>query len=466
MRHPLFGSGVLFLLVSLSACCGTQGWWPGEEPPATSQEEAAPPLTQPPEPAVVEKEEPDEEEAAPAQEAPGEPPPVAPSERMRAGWLRGSDKNAPQLRDLSGLFKELRGEAHQGALDKALLVCRVHTQGNFDTFRGPDLSATWSWGRHAEVTVRGPEDRWTMFASLPAVSLEKGQRFSVKVVDRDVFGSDSVGKAQLRYQDKAPLFLDSDKMEVECRPMDQARVEERLAAQLLRVDGMLRRAPGKLKPRPQELQWGLLATPLPELTGEVITAAAWVGWEEPRVQEAAARLDGLYQRWDDLARASVRREVEALPAVGTPQRLPGQALELSVRELVCGRALGKLPLRPEGTAQLALQDARCALRVQVSNQTVHGLRLYHTSQGASELPSVYLVRPQGSTDPMQLVGALGPDGAPLSGSLEAGQSADLFWALGGGPLWSREPQERRPTALWVEATGRGGRRLLLRLPEL
>lgn len=225
---------------------------------------------------------------------------------------RGS---TPQVPGLADLFSELRERPQpQDGLNKGLVVCRIVTRGSFDAFKGPDLSAKVKFGRFGPKTIRGGEDKWTMHFSLPAVTVKKGQQVRVNVWDRDVFGSDSVGSTRKRFTGVFPFYMDHGNLDVECRAMGNADVEEEAKERLAGLDRILKRAPRSFRPKPKNWDWGLRDTALAKACSKLDDLEGYVGPEDERAVAVADRIGVLVGEWRGVASKSVAKQVKSLPA--------------------------------------------------------------------------------------------------------------------------------------------------------
>ena len=264
------------------------------------------------------------EEVPPHGVTPSGAPAVAPVEVAESGeplpLAAGDDAcerrgGVPQVPDIAGLFTQLREQAQpQGDLDGGLVVCRVVTRGNYDAFKGPDLSAKVKIGSFGPKTIRGGEDKWTMYVSAPAVRLRKGQAVSFNVWDRDVFGSDSVGSARKKFAGLFPLYLDHANMDVECRAMGADEASREADDRLEKLERVLAGAPRTLKPRPDEWDWGLGKTAVGEACKQLAEVEGYVGADDPRTDAVEAKIGTVMGQWRGIASRSVAKKVASLDA--------------------------------------------------------------------------------------------------------------------------------------------------------
>ena len=386
--------------------------------------------------------------------------PEAPPERLTGAkqssgsapdWATGSDISAPQVDDLQGLFKDLRRERlDSDRLDKGVVVCRIHTTGNFDTFRGPDLSATVRIGDAGPVGLRGPEDKWTMHFSLPLVTLAKGNRIRISVIDRDAFGSDNVGSVSARFDGELPIYLDATSMDVECRAMGRERLEEEVTSNLDVLTRTLKRAPRTFKPNPKLRDWGYARTNLREVRGQLTSLAGLVGWADVRVTARVEQLGNLDTRWDTLARASVAKKHKGLPPAGTGTVSPDNALEFRVAEVQCSSKAARAHRPPFPHTDSV--KGKCVLKLEVVNKGSEPVDCQPFFSSLGDVRTVLLVKPNGRMSQLALV-TLEKDGykGTENVSLDPGQQLTAaFRPMDDTPIDSG-PQQDRARMIWLSS---------------
>lgn len=449
--------GVLALCALSGCCCGDLGL-EEREAPLEPEREAAPageraegPARSPEEAAEAPEEvrEPEEVSAPVIREV--APPPEG---RM---WLSAAQRDAPQIPGLDEVFKDIGRSVVQGELEGALVVCRVHTTGNFDTFRGPDLTSRFRFGER-RVSVVGPEDVWTMHASIPKVSLSKGAAASVQVVDRDVFEVEEIGDARVKFEGAMPLFFESKAMEVECRALGGEAVEARAASQIKEVEGLIKRAGREIRPDPRQYDWGREGSgSLREAKVGVAHAAGWVGWEDARVERLARQVDGVLAAWDEASRSSVSKALEALPPFGEAAGVPGSALEVRVARVECGdKALRALRRQATVHQSDAAAQASCAVYLEVKNEGKEAQEINMFQRKLGDLEAPALVRPDGVMVGLEMVvvGLAEGGWSNEERSLGAGERAEVALVpLSGARLDEEGPE--RPVMLWVRTLSGG-----------
>jgi hypothetical protein len=386
------------------------------------------------------------------------------SEAAAPPWAADFERLAPQIGDAEDVFKALRKPEGEGPLEGALLVCRIHTSGNFDTFRGPDLGGSITVGKAKPISFTGPEDVWTTHLSVPLVHLKEKDRLKVSAWDRDVFETEHIGAAQQPWDGALPIYLQDTNMDVECRAMRRPAVEEAASEQLDRLDAILKKAPKLLKPDPDALHWGYLDTPLPEAQRQCTRSAGYIGWDDPRVQARIERMAELERAWEDVAAASVQKTLAKLPAVGAETPVDAWDLRVKLLSAGCGAEAvkGLKGKEPTGHTDL-VRKVNCALRLRVTNTGDQELPLhpFFGQLGSDGLPS--LVRPNGRMVSTVLVTITPADGKATTEEykLQPSQSAEIA-LLPAEPVELGGDSAQRPQILWFGA--QGGKATRLRLP--
>jgi hypothetical protein len=202
-----------------------------------------------------------------------------------------------------------------------MLVCRTEvtdprnwdSRGLFGANVEPDVTLQFHIGGNV-VTVRGPEDRRTAYATIPNVRLNTGDVIQVNAVDRDLARDDAIETVELPIP-QLPAGVQSTRMSVECRamPMEQARLlagpSARLAAQsMVAVEAA----------HPSD---DLVHIELPAQDNtrrHLFSAAVYLGWAHPEVGALVTQLDAAQRRFQAEVAALVETKMATLPALGAP----------------------------------------------------------------------------------------------------------------------------------------------------
>lgn len=276
----------------------------------------------------------------------------------------------PQISDARRLFDQAR--PHEGNLRDGTLLCRVSADRNrrYDgaTRRGPvsrrygapDLSVTLRVGRERGF-VRGPEDRYSTTVSMPGVSVRRGQRIGIHLVDRDAFRNDTVGDAVAVYGGSFPIELPGNQANGECRVLDPAIAQQRIPGIVRNVDRELERAA-----RVQvDLRASEIASPreyLDRALYHLYDAAALAGWQHAEVGNRRERVAEIERAHTNAVREAIEAVKSEAPAAGQPVAFANGRWEARVTQVDCNpRDLDRF-----GTT-LTTQDPRgCALRLEVA----------------------------------------------------------------------------------------------------
>ncbi|MCB9620373.1 MAG: hypothetical protein H6724_13125 [Sandaracinus sp.] len=201
----------------------------------------------------------------------------------------------PQLEGARAYFDT--APAFEGAVAEGTFVCRVEIARtrSYDGLGGaitrnygaPDPTVTLRLGRTRAV-VRGPEDAWSFYASVPNVRLRRRERLTARVVDRDVAVDDPVGDAAARFDGRLPITAEGVVVTTECRRVDPEEIARRLPETLGRADAEIARL-SAATPDLDHDELGLVdeRTALDAL----YDAAALVGWEHAEVARRRAAID-------------------------------------------------------------------------------------------------------------------------------------------------------------------------------
>lgn len=337
-------------------------------------------------------------------QTPPPPPELAPkslgtaaqSEQAAPEWTSDAARRTPQIRHKASLFRSLRKHQTGGPISEAALICRIHTSGKFDTFRGPDLTTYITFNQEKAYKIRGPEDAWTMHASLPLVNLTSQDKIKITVVDRDVFENEHIGTAQETYSGSMPLLLEAKNMDVSCVAVDRKTLEKELQTELEALEKIFREAPSSFQPRPHLADWGYGQTRLPALKREINQAAALVGWDDPRVRQRTRKISILEAQWTEKIQTSLAAEKQNAHKPGTPFMLLQDDLNVNLEGITCKRAEIRRSM-PRQSKLLPLGNNTCAVTAHITNKGLFPVEVDLQQETLGKLRSLRAVRPNGKT---------------------------------------------------------------------
>lgn len=260
----------------------------------------------------------------------------------RVRTIRGN--HPPQIRDASRLFDQAR--PHEGNLTKGTILCRVSADSSrrYDgaTRRGPVSRRFGAPDLNVRLRVHqtrgfiiGPEDRYSTTVSMPGVSVRRGQRIGINLVDRDAIRNDAIGDAVAVYGGSFPIELPGNLANGECRVLDPAIAEQRIPGIVRNVDRELDRAARVTV----DLSANEIATPteyLDRALYHLYDAAALAGWEHAEVGNRRARVDEIERAWSAALREAMETVKRDAPQVGQPVAFSGGRWEARVTQVDCG----------------------------------------------------------------------------------------------------------------------------------
>lgn len=345
-RLPLLA--VWFAVFVLAGCC-----CPGSELLFANDDSPVVPLAPPPAPDAG---------AVDAGPSEAELAHVHPVFKERRGFLRSparllEDKTwVPQLPNLSEAFEAMPKKSGPGPAD-ALVVCRLGLKARFDEFAGPDVSARFEAGGR-RYDQRAFDDSMESYFSLPHATWPAGGLVSYEAWDRDVTGTEDIGKAEAK-AGTLPLVLSHQWFDLECRAWPAGQVEQKAKALDAALAKDTARARSKLRPRPGAPGWGLRESGLEALWSEVDHLAGLVGFEDERFRAAGAALVKLQADWSEAITRSVAAEAAKLPPLSKTGTLRLPDVEVTVSQECDPARIAAIPVE-EGRE---LPGSGCVLRV-------------------------------------------------------------------------------------------------------
>lgn len=259
----------------------------------------------------------------------------------RVRTIRGNQP--PQIRDARRLFDQAR--PHEGNLSNGTILCRVAADSSrrYDgatprgpvsrRFGAPDLNVTLRV-HQTRGFILGPEDRYSTTVSMPGVSVRRGQRIGINLVDRDAFRNDTIGDAVAVYGGSFPIELPGNQANGECRVLDPAIAEQRIPGIVRNVDRELERAARV----GVDLTANEIATPREHLDRalyHLYDAAALAGWQHTEVGNRRERVNEIERAHTNALREAVEAVKAESPPAGQPVALSGGRWEARVTQVDC-----------------------------------------------------------------------------------------------------------------------------------
>ncbi|MFK7988924.1 MAG: hypothetical protein AB8I08_23095 [Sandaracinaceae bacterium] len=299
---------------------------------------------------------------------------AAHAQTMFPEWASRSSRawtGQPQLPGRVARFS--RAQAPDGRLQDALLLCRVHVDGQWDLFADPDLQVRATLGRRS-VEWWGSENSRTEMFSVAGVSLRPGDRLAFRIVDRDVTFDDFIRSVPGRYEG-GPIVLTSGPARVECRHVPEPVVSAGRADALVRAAQELERLDAA-EPDLAMDDLGRVAAS----TAPLVEAAAWAGWAHPEVAAARRLHLTAEERFEHAVARAMREARRTSPAPGEALEVPGGTVR--VESLRCGRRAHARMLPEDRTTNA------CAIVVRLEGDAALGRADLLSADGTTVRPQI------------------------------------------------------------------------------
>jgi hypothetical protein len=269
----------------------------------------------------------------------GEDPKLVPS------FAPTEERRAPKVPAGDGLYAAFSDARTVGAVDGALLVCKVDVQerarrrkkgfgdaigailtlGTSEIVDGPDLTVTLGLRGEHPLVLWGPAKHWHSYVSFPAVKLSPGDAIWLSLLDRNTFSHDeSFGRVRGKFDGQSPIHFQHQRWDVSCAVLTAEEARERAAPWLATVDKQLDTI--EKKPfEPNKYEFGFPAVELDQLKGHFRNikhegnfryAAGFFGWEHPEIQTRLERMRSIEESWHEKMRARVAALRGELPEDG------------------------------------------------------------------------------------------------------------------------------------------------------
>jgi hypothetical protein len=156
------------------------------------------------------------------------------------------------------------------------------------------------------MVLWGPQSHWSSDVSFPAVTLARGDRVVVSMLDRNIGRDEALGSAEVKWDGASPLALTSKRWTMSCAILTSDEVMSEAAPWLASLERQLEeveRAPVVREQRDFgypahriELMKGMFKE-LFTKEGNFRYAAGFVGWGHPEIQSRLARLRAAEESW-------------------------------------------------------------------------------------------------------------------------------------------------------------------------
>jgi hypothetical protein len=220
------------------------------------------------------------------------------------------------------------------------------------------VTAVFEIGKEKKIVASGPDDRATVFLSIPAVRLAPGESLAVALWDREVFNSELMGKASVVYRGTFPLVAKSDAATADCRLVPSDLQKDLADRHLSELDQALAGFEARFKADPMLPDWGYpqQAAEVARRAGEL--AGAYLGYAAMAPQ--LERFEALGEAWSAAKKQALTPLLANLPKRGEPVMLG--ALKVRVAALSCDG-------RPVPAGKTARKPRKCQLVVELANET-------------------------------------------------------------------------------------------------
>jgi hypothetical protein len=375
----------------------------------------------------------------------------------RPEWANDDEGALPQLawRELTRAFEE-RGAVRLPARDVEELVCKVTYRGNPDSWFSvePDLNVTLKVGEIGPIALHNADDVHDAMLSVGPLTLRGDERISAHLIDRNSFGSnEDLGVVAGSLRGELPLRARRGLGSIECGGLPRAEVEAILARSLADADEQLTALAGsRLSPIKGDEDFGLAAKFAPA-RDKIESAAALVGWADPRVARRLAWERRLGERFADKAASLVRD----LSQLGIDEMVYDSAppVALRVMGLSCGADVQKAYAKADQAwGRGALRRWGCVLRVSIENrgESTHFMHLSWAPLSPSE--PMMLALGSGKSmklQPIEVEGAEHGDGVDEVRRLRAGARGVVI-LVPLGPIPAAKEKALNPVVLLVGRT--------------
>ncbi|MCA9566178.1 MAG: hypothetical protein KC561_21930, partial [Myxococcales bacterium] len=167
-----------------------------------------------------------------------------------------------------------------------------------------------------------PDNRNQTYFTVPAVDLAVGDALVIHLRDEDgILGGDRLGRVEWVYDGTLPLQVENEDFNLSCTFLEQEAVNLAGAEAILLAEANMAEARNAIAPDPNERDFGAFDVRFDRRRGEVLQAAAWLGFEHGDVTRLLNQYDGLQEAWDGAVNGMLREIYDALPPLGEVSHL-------------------------------------------------------------------------------------------------------------------------------------------------
>lgn len=385
-------------------------------------------------------------EPPPPTMAPGSALPAAParlgspasSARARPGWASGRMAYAPQPESADALLQQAKLQTSPASIEGGLLACEVQALqfdgiklkfGPFETKNLADLRVYLSFGdslgeQDESATADGPRNANSATVVAPLWVSGKDERVQIAVYDRDILVDDHIVTLNGRFSGSYPITMAGDRGSASCWGLPRQVAEDAAAPRLQAgIDALIYQEQAWIPDIARDDMGITMRSPMP--VPPIEAAAAYLGWDDPRVSQLTHSYDALQARFQQALLVQLSDAERGLPPVGTPQSANGSTISL------LGLRCGKLTFPPKSKFQAdtsPMADDECTVVLRVENTGPLEVPL-NPDYADGPLSSVMVVDEEGHTLGLELRGqVIDHKLQAVPGPLAPGGSAVLVFA--------------------------------------
>lgn len=286
-------------------------------------------------------------------------------------WELSSDYAPQYTYRTAELFRSLEGEAREGELKEALLLCYIDASNapSYDFFGGKnELGGTIKLGK---VDISG--NFKSHYVTAPLTTLKTGEKVTVKVYDRDYISRDElIETLSATFEGKLPLKVEGKRTSFSCVALNRQEVELELALLLPEVERALKEVEGELTPDLYNT-FSFLPDVFYPAQDRITQIAALVGWDDPSVSSRILRIDQLRDTQKDNLTQALMETYENIPALGEWVEVEDKVLAVQA-EVRCDKKNASTYKKfMSSSYKQSFLSAPCVVELQVENKSDQAL---------------------------------------------------------------------------------------------
>lgn len=290
-----------------------------------------------------------------------------------------------------------------------------------------------------EVRADGPDDTGYVCITLPVVHLARGKALYVSLDNLGTLGSvdNQMGNFSVEFKGELPMQTERGSTRIACRHVPRLDVEVHEKEALSQLDQMISAMDASLVVRMDEpSDYGRLRLHLAKVFAE--QAAAWVGWDDPRIKKRLSRLAMLEERFERELRDALLSVSEKLPPPSEWISPLPSTLSFRAPVFYCGdrekKAIYERALKlkePWPRYRYVFEGLDCLVHIGVRNDTAQPKKVAIYADGIS-IFDIRLMDGRGFHWPLHWVGTMQAGGpAPPESKemdmLNPGESVELLF---------------------------------------